>query len=321
MYYDALLNNLMMLSPEIDVRINELVSSATQDEFDKTNTTLSLLSEAATMLIDMLNESGLYFHTDIDTILSNGYHIDFLMTLYKQCTPQSIEDYLIDHQDTCRLINAYTNNVAAEEYIVHLLEAIKDGDRSTYNNDLYVFFQDKVCSTEIYVKQVSDTVIKVYNKSYDDELVNITEHDIAFLMRLTEERQWYQSMMDLLLYNEKLPLNYKQSLWLATQFRSAYSLPKNLTILSRYDEYVISNKNIIDDIFKRIRRGSDFYVERYSDAELVNLSLEIVVGIILAQISDKRLFNIEPNFTRLQQYVKYINISDIIRIVVATNKD
>jgi len=320
MQRSLILNDLMMLSPAIDVRINDLNSSAVQDSFDMVMTTNMLLNEAFTMLITMLDENGICFHVDIDTLMSDTYNIEFVMTLYRQFTPQAIDIYLKNNIDICRSINANIINISSDEFIVHLLEAVKDTDNLTHSKEMYTFLHDKVYSTEAYSTEVTNILNKTYTRAYADTPVTITDIDMIFLMKLAEERKWYQMCMNELMYHSELSVNYKQSSWLASQFRSAYGLPENINILSRYVDMIGTNSDVIETVMQRIRKGSDFYADHYSDEGLQVLSLEMVIGVILAQLSDKRLFGIEPDFTRLIENNSVVNVSDILRMISTKTK-
>jgi len=312
-----ILYDLTTLDPSIDNRISDLSSSALSSNTDPASTVNSLLGEALSILLDLLHSNGIEFYADYDLLFSDRYNICFVSALYRSFIPTNIVAYIGDDDTLKRCIQASTDDVADNEYLINILDAVRITNNSQFTEDMYNFLFDKVRSTPKYASTVRELLD---DNSYHEALVAVTSSDTAFLMILSLERRWHQSRMSELIYKAQYKIDYKLSVWLSTQFCSGYSIPENLSILARYHEFVLSNKTIVDELLLTIHKRSKFYVDHYSDDELGSISIEIVISIILAQLSDKRLFGIEPNFKRLLECgPPDIMISDIINQIPVQN--
>ena len=81
------LRKLMNVSFEIGTRIEELMVSSVQDEFNLGNSVVKLYNDALAMLIDLLKDNDIEFHCDEDQIFGNTYYVDFFIALYQYFIP------------------------------------------------------------------------------------------------------------------------------------------------------------------------------------------------------------------------------------------
>lgn len=313
-----LLHELVGLSPIIDNRISELSSSVMQAEYDSVVSGDKLLGEALSLLIELLAEQGLIFHVDDELLLADRYSIDFIINLYRKFIPNNISEYLNSVPLLRTNISASVMGVADDEFIVLLLESVRDTCRSEYNDDMYSFLHDKVISTNKYSSNINSILNELDDMS-DTVHVDITSVDINFLIQLSKEKDWYKTCVTNLIYKSIVHLDYHYSLIITNQICRAYSRPENVILLSKYYDLVVSNTELITKVLNKIHSESDFYLEHYTDEQLGKLSLELIVAIILVQFIDKRLFGIEPNFKRLIDNVTNVPVADIIRSIPIQN--
>ena len=293
-----LLNELASLAPQIDNRIGELTSSVIQEEFDPVETTARLVNEAATMLLDLLSDNGILFYVDIQTLLDNKRGIEFLCSLYKMYLSTNI-NVLLDDKAILNNIASSIGDIADEEFISTLLESVRDTHPSEFNDEMYDYFHDKIVSNSKYVSEISGLIQRrEMRNDYDSDIV-VTEDVIPFLAKIGKERNWYYSTVLSLITNKIIIVDYTTIEPTCERFCFDYCILKNSVILSKYNEIMSENHEIVDSIMKDIRSSSEFYVDHYSDTELSILPNNVIVGIILTQLSDKRLFDIDPNFDRL----------------------
>ena len=297
----TLLSELMELSPSIDHRINELLVSVMQDDYDTVSTPMILTNQSIDILINELEDQGIRFHVDRDEICSDYYSLKYITLLYRNFTPRYFKTYLENNIRICRCIGANSPDTSTDEFIVKLLEIVKDIEPTQENIDLYVYASDKICSTESYVNEIDRILHDVYTRYIDtnEQFTTITSEDIMFLKKLSQEKVKYTACMNYLMYTSSVKLDTKRTMWLASQFRTAYALPENVKILSQYDVLVASNPIVISKLIQLIRRNSDFYVDGKSDIVLDYLHLEELLGMVMAQLSDQYLFNIPPNYDKI----------------------
>lgn len=313
-----LLHQLIGLSPIIDNRISELSSSVMQAEYDSVVSGDKLLGEALSLLIELLAEQGLIFHVDDELLLADRYSIDFIINLYRKFTPNNISEYLNSVPLLRTNVTASVMDVADDEFIVILLESVRDTCRSEYNDDMYSFLHDKVISTSKYTSNVNDILNELDDMS-DTIHVDITSSDVDFLIQLSKEKDWYRTCVTNLIYKSIVHLDYHYSLIITDQICRAYSRPENVVLLSKYYNLIVSNTELMTKILNKIHSESDFYLEHYTDEQISNLPLELIIAIIVVQFIDKRLFGIEPNFKRLIDNVAHIPVVDIIQAIPIQN--
>jgi hypothetical protein len=201
-----------------------------------------------------------------------------------------------------------------------LLEAVRNTYSSEYYRNMYEFLHDKISSNRIYSSAITEIISRKYAQGDYDKNLAITKQDTAFLMKLSQERMWHQTCMNDLA-SKGLDIHYDRGVQLSFRFCLAYCVPKNLVIISRYDEFATTNKEVVDALIKNMHKDSESYVEHYTDSELSGLGIETVISIILAQLSDKRLFGIEPDFKRLiDNCSDTIPVSNIIQMIPIQNK-
>lgn len=308
----------MDLSTEVDNRINELMSSVIQDDYDTIESPNRLLSEAVITLIDELRIRGIEVYEDIDQIVADQYHIKFIASLYRNYVPENIGRFLKDNIQICRCIGADATTPISEIFIVHLLEAVKDIYPNRFNIDMHNYLVDKIRSTQMYVDMVEPILQQVYNESFytKQAIDKILEEEMTFLMKIKEERTWFSSVFTNLSYRKEFTYVDNRSLIpvYAVNFNASYVIPENFKLLAKYATLGEANQNVFMSLLNSIRQTSDFYVDRYTDEGLLSLSKEMLIAIILTQFSDKHLFGVEPNFERLKN-IDTLPISDLIKLI------
>lgn len=309
------LRKIMNVSGVIENRIDELMSSSVQEEFTLSNSVIKLYNEALAMLIGLLKENGIEFHCDDDQLFGNTYNTDFFIALYQYFIPSRIKKYF---DVTYRLYDnalAYTANISDDEFISKLLEANRDTTRAQFDKDLYNFFYDKIISTPEYVfaitsifNDIAHGIVNIPNE--------ITQNEIDFLSKITTEKRLINLTITDLIHKGGLPIDYQSVSTCCSQFGKEYSIYENLFVFSKYEEYVVSNNQIITKMLNNIHKHSVFYIDHYSNEEISTLSIDMVVCILLHQVAELHLFNIPVNFTRLIKYAhKDIPIKNIINMI------
>jgi len=292
------LHELMSLSSDIENRVNELCVSCVQDEFDINTSGSRLLTEASMMLVKMLEEEGIKFHIDLEDLLSNYYNVQFLITLYQNFVPHNIEVYIRSVADLYKNVCAYTSDVADDEYLIHLLEASRDTERSQHMVELYTFAIDKVISTSGYVKAINEVLMNIATNG-DDSPIVVKSDDIAFLMKLNEEKRWANDVIINLVYNQIIYIEPERIQQMVSQYCQEYSSPNNLTILSQYESLNTTNPDIVKTLLLKISNESESHMQYYSDEAIGDLSIDMIMLLLLSQFTDKRLFDRPFNFKRI----------------------
>ena len=316
-----LLRDLMDLAPAINDRVSEQTSSSMISDADPQEIAKNLIIEAVTLLVDLLHDCGISFYVDNETLFANRHNIGYIMSLYRQYEPKHIEQFLNTSETLCQYISNDVAEASDEEFIVKMLEAVRDINPTQYNNDMYSFLHDKVCSSRKYTSVIMDILHNRNMVADYDKPVDVTKDTVEFLVKLIAERNWHINQMLSLSSKGILTVDHHECLWLTSQFCSAYSLPANATFLSNYTELVSTNKEFIDKFINSIKKQSEYYVEHYSDEQISELHQGMIASIILAQMSDWRLFGITPDYKRLIANTNNnIFINDIIKAIPIVNK-
>lgn len=309
------LRKLTNVSLVIEARVDELMSSSVQEEFSISTSIIKLYNEALSMLIDMLKDNGITFYCDEDQLYGNTYNVDFFIALYQYFIPSRIKKYF---DVTYKLYDnalAYTTNISDDEFIIKLLEANRDTTRNQFDKDLYNFFHDKITSTPEYVfgitsifNDIAHGIVNIPNE--------ITQIEIDFLSKITSEKRWINLTITDLIHKGGLPIDYQSVSTCCGQFGKEYSIYENLFVFAKYQEYFVSNNQIISKMIKSIHKHSVFYIEYYNDEDISTLSIDMIVCIILHQFAELHLFDIPVNFTRIIKYAnKDIPIKRIIDMI------
>lgn len=316
------LRELMTLSPVIENRIEELSSSAMQVDFDPAKSVTNLIKEAMDLLIDLLNDCGIEIYADEDVILADRYNIGYVCTLYRQFATDHIRMYLYNNRYLIRNLCSSLADVSDNEFVVKLLEVVRNVSRTSYDNSMYGFLFDKIRSTQKYSSEVIAILHKMDSQSDSGDTVMMTEVDTNFLLKISAERRWYQSCINTLIFDKGIKsIDYPTSSALASRFCMGYCLPKYLVILSKYDTLIVANKDHVLSTLNTIHKESEYYADHYSDTELASLQIDMVIGIVLAQISDNRLFGLAADYTRLMMHAELdIPVVDIIKAIPTQNK-
>ena len=319
-YTKTMLREVMELSPAIDNRISELSTSILIQAESPEGITTRLLEEALSMLVSMLHDNGLDFYSDHHQLLTDRHNVDYLCSLYQRYSPSSIIEYIGDNEHLRRTICSTVLGVSDNEFIVKVLEAVRDSSRLDYDNDMYDFLHDKVISSSDYATTVMMLLTEKDKRMPYDEHIPLNKDAVAFLTLLTAERKWCQTML-LNMIQTGIKLDYDKSIRLASRFCTLYSHPEYLVLLSQYQDLVLTSKDVLDRLMDEIRHTSVYYVEYYTDQQLHDLDINMLAVIVITQYSDKRLFDIEPSFKRLLAvFNDDVTVTDLIRAIPIQNK-
>lgn len=312
----TILKDLVSVSPVINNRIEELMSSATQEETDQISLQLELYNEAMNILLSLLEENGIVFYADKFLLKIDKYNVGFIIELYRHFTTFNINNFLNNNSNNLLdKIASGVTDINDDEFIIRILEIVRDVTRSPYYNEMYIYFHDKIISTHDYVVSVTDTINNLIT-SRDNQIGNVTSGDIEFLNKLSKERHWFQSTFSTMIHKGALPINYSRLNQLSSRYCMIYSVPENVRLLSNYQELVVENPESIIPILKNIHANSEFHVDYYSNSDIKKLSICLIVSIILMQFTDYHLFGIRPDFNRLIKFRSLdIPIKSIIKMV------
>ncbi len=316
-----LILNLANTNPLIEQRIDELRTTSSTFDLSETSISNIVLNEAIGVLINLLVMNGIEIHTDVDQMIADRAAAEYLITLYNRFIPENLPTYLSSIPALFQNSQSYIANVQPGEYVTAMLEAARDTDPSDYNNLMYVSLYDKIKSTLAYANAVDSIMISIERHDDEHSVSPITARDIDFLASLAAERKWYRATLLNMLNRAGAKVDIKLCNRLVGKFCRHYSLYDNLSVLTNYRELVAQNKATIDQIISSIKKKSEFYVDHYSDEEISKLSLPIVISIILAQFSDKRMFDIPEDWSRLIANADtLISIKQLINLVPTQNK-
>lgn len=315
-----ILQDLINASPQIQNRIDELSHSVLEDQSDPYVLQQMLINEAFTMLIDLLNDSGIRFHVDLHDIQSDRYNMKYVISLYTDFTPHKLKEYLDIYQNFSYVIQEVLDTTVDTECIVKLIEARYLYEKSTYNRDMYVYLHDKIVSDLKYVDSIREIVA-----DYEESIVDMWDSDdneaiARFIDLIGKEREWFRKKMNDMIFNGNMPIDYSKSNQLTAQYCLNYTLPRYIALLSKYKGLITTNRYTLHEFLKKIHRISEFHDEYYSDSELHNIPIEMVTSIILMQFTDQRLFDIVPNFDRLMKFAhEDIPVKSIINMIPQQN--
>ena len=317
------LHKLVNVSPIIENQINDSMANSIQTDFSLRDSIRVLYNEALQILIDLLKDNGISFYSDTEELFSNTYNVDFFITLYQYFIPSQFEKYLkFNSSKLFENILAYTNDASDNEYLVKILEANRDTTRSQFDNELFIFFHDKVTNDSDYTRAIVEKLNDISQTGEINLPNEITEAEIVFLNSIVSEKRWTNKIIANLIHKGGLPMDYQLVNNCCDQFGKEYSMGSNLFLFSKYDEYIESNRSIIEKVIDDIHKKSIFYVDCYTNDELSKLSLDTVVCIILHQFAENHLFNIPVNFTRIIKYAhRDIQVSRIIDMIPRRSLD
>lgn len=315
MEINILLKDLMSVSDKIENRINDMMVSCIQSEFDINDSQNLWINEAIKMLIGLLEENGIHFHYDIDDIISDRYSVGFIIFLYRNFSTVNVVQTIKSTPSYLEQLNAGLINVPNNEILIHMLDIMRKLTISYYHNEAYGYLFDKVYNDDQYMYFIFST-IDILNTQQDEMYIIFDDNDKEFIEKLTKERHWFERCLVDLMHKGALPLDSNRSKQLIQRFCMIYSSPENINILSKYDRFVTEQKSVIDKLMHNIHRRSDIHIEYYTDSDISKLQICTVVAIILAKISDFHLFGIEPDFDKLIQFCSSdIPIKNLIAMI------
>jgi hypothetical protein len=311
----SILTDLIYTAVPIENRINDILSSATQEEFDINQTTDRLIDEALLILIDLLKDNGIEFHTEFEDIKSDRYNISFIIFLYKFFNT-------IDVIYRIKTTSGYLKNLTTglidtpnSEILTTMISILKDTTRLNYHQDFHNYIYDKVTNTEKYAQYIIN-MIDVLNNQEDDKDITFDDDEKAFIEKLVEQKRWIQICISDLIYKGAIPINVDVCNNLTNLFCKNYSLPENVKILSKYKDLSEANPEFFNHFFNKIKTNSELHIEYYMNSDLGKLSLCQIIGIICMQVIDHELFDIMPNYKRLIKFAPDdIPIKNIINII------
>lgn len=298
---ETILNDLVRLSDRISNRVEEVLSSCNQQEFDRNGTINNLINESVDILIDMLKDNGIEFYVDIEDIKSDRYHISFIIFLFNFFNSVDIVSHIRNTPKYLDLLSTGLVNANDDEFIVTMLEILKNLTKSTYHIEAYNYLHDKIKNNDAYAQFIMNA-IDIISSQADNTYVIFDDIDREFIDKLISERKWFSKCITDMIYKGAIPVDHNNMLIITNRFAINYSIPDNVKILSRYETLYESNKLIIDTLLNKIRKGSDLYEEYYSDSDLGKLPTCMIVTIIISKLVDYHLFKIQPNFERIIKF-------------------
>lgn len=311
----TLLNDLMMLSDRIENHINDLLASCIQEEYDTNRTQNRLINEAINVLLDILEENGIYFHIDREDILENRYGIGFIMFLYKNFSTVNIVHTIKSTPGYLNRLNIELLDTPNSEILVHMINTLRKLTLSGYHGEAYCYLQDKIYNDDRFMCYMF-TVLDVLNINADNTFITFTENDKSFIEKLSKERHWFELCITDLVNKGALPIDNERIKQLVKRFCLIYSSPEHIHILADYKNLVENHGNVVQELMDKIHSRSDIHIEYYTDSDISKLQICTITAIILAKISDYHLFGIEPNFDRLIQYCSSdIPIKNLIEMI------
>jgi hypothetical protein len=303
MLFDNLLTELMEASPDISDHISGMRSTLLNDESDAI-TINDLIMEALNILIDKLCEHGIYFYVDKSFIYQDFFNAKHILTLYEKLIPTRLITILNDHGELYTSISMRMDSTSDQDVLLMLIKTMIDHE--IISNDILVFLEDKVSNNDNYANNVRDILTNLEDKIITNKISILDEEACAFMIKLYDEKIRYFSYMYKYNASSSNVLDIGISKKLADRFRSEFSDISILNILSDYDKCVKSNPEIYAKLFTNIKKESRYYVEHYSDEQLQTLDKDVIFSIIMAQLSDERLFGIKPDFKMLSETNKYL---------------
>lgn len=311
----SILTDLIYTALPIENRINDILSSATQEEFDINQTSNRLIDEALSTLLDLLKENGIELHADFEDIKSDRYNISFIIFLYKFFNTIDIIHRIKSTSGYLTNLTTGLIGIPNNEILVTMISILKDTTRLDYHNDFNNYIYDKITNTEKYAQYVI-TMIDVLNNQEDNQYIIFDEDDNLFIEKLVEQKRWFQICISDLMYNGAIPISADVCHNLTKLCCKNYSLPENVKILSKYKDLHEANPEIFKHFFDKIKSNSELHIEYYTNSDLNKLSLCQIIGIICMQIIDNELFDIKPDYTRLIKFAPDdIPIKNIINMI------
>jgi len=296
-----LLSELMKLSPEISEHVLGVRDEVSNEDADKLKIN-DILNNCFVILIDLLREQGINSYADSDSILNDYYNARHLITLFDVFIIDKLESYLNNDQKLYENIKASTEGVSSDELIVKILDSYQKVYPTDDNRSMYTFLWDKIISTEEYYDAFNKMMQKLDNLSKDDDIGVVNNTTLEFVSKLVKDRAWYIKVLGMLKQSERFGklVDYANDIIHAESFRSEFIKGSRINILADYTNHR-SNSEVIDKLFSDIHRDSKFYLEYYTSRQLAP-SFSEIVGIIIAKISDKLLFDIDPDFSVLPNF-------------------
>lgn len=311
----TILRELASASPQIANRIEEMTSSCIQDDYDSNDTYIRLINESLGTLIDLLKDNGIVFHVSLDMIYEDGNAAEYLCFLYKYLIPEQLTSTYIDIINLpVETLTSIIDNCSDEEVIVMILDTIRSKDMGDFNMRLYRFLFDKIISTKEYIDNLKEAIIRRIRR---DNRVNIKVNQKirTFVNRMADERGQFRTQFNKIIATYGIVVDPDICKRLVSRFGLFYGDPDYLGILADFHAKVISYDDVCD-VIKLIHEDSVFFVEHYDDDEISLLPAKLIIVIILAQFTDKRLFGIEPDFSRIIEFAdKSIPVKNIIQMI------
>ena len=306
-----LLNTLIETSPLISEHIYGQRSALMNSQADALTMT-DLVLESFDILLVQLEDQGITFHIDRESLFSDFYNAKYIIELYNSYIIDRLVERLENDQQLYMNIISDIDHISESELIVHIINAANITEPTEFTNGMMIFLHDKVMNTKNYYDAVKLKLNDAARGFELDKLSDVDADTMNFLTELVNERKHYYSIIGDLAKNPEVDVtfNIDISKILANNFRLEYSRADVMSVLAQYKSLHDLNKKIVDTMLKRIHINSVYYLEGKTD---VKLTADSVVGIIVAKLSDERLFGITPDFTELMSVVDYSE--QLIRII------
>jgi len=150
-------------------------------------TETSILNKCYEILMDSLNEQGIIFHVDKESILEDGHNTRTLITLFNVCTFAGLYNQLVVNKDLISDISSIYENFSNNEYITEVMRLLKDNTDNQDYTDMYVFLFDKISSDDNY-SLILESLLDTF-KDKENRIDSIDGEDIGgYLSVLKEER-------------------------------------------------------------------------------------------------------------------------------------
>lgn len=253
-----------------------------------------LIVKSFSVLIDLIENNGIVFHVNHAELLEDFYNARFLIYLYKSFIPVFIRSRLNNDCDLYNKIVAELDGVSSNEYLVTLLRFFANSEGTSFSRDMLVFLEDKVTNTQEYSMAISVILNEISLNCDNRHSLSDSNDTTKFLSVLFNERIWVKGIISKLA--DKLKLNISRLEVLSFNFRLDMVDGDLAYIYSQ----IQSGINILEDKFfakriEKLRMSSVFYPEHYKCNHPPEN--EHLLMMVLAQISDKRIFNITPDYS------------------------